>query len=138
MAEPLPAGGRDTVMNADGSLKPPYDTKYPAYTAMHDAFFKYDVSAFADADGVSDYSYDYWKGWKAGNVQTFDAVHETLAEMAKAKYTTGKFPDHMGERIISYRGEDKPKPSAKTMAANAKRWRNLYNTVNKVYQASRS
>ena len=62
------------------------------------------------------------------------AVHETLAEMSRIKYETGKFPEHMGERIISCRGEDKPKPSKAQMEENAKQWRDLYRTVEKVYK----
>jgi hypothetical protein len=51
-----------------------------------------------------------------------------------AKYTTGKFPDHMGERIISWRGENKPKPSQATINSNAKLWRDLYRAVDKVWK----
>ncbi|HEY2244917.1 MAG TPA: hypothetical protein VGH47_11980 [Xanthobacteraceae bacterium] len=128
-------GGTDAMMTADGKLRPPYDKKYPYYSALHEAYFQHSISDhFAASDGVSDYSFEYWKGFKAGTVNTELAMHETLAEMGRIKYTTGKFPDHIGERIISYRGEDKPKPSQATMDANAKLWRDLYRTVEKVYQ----
>lgn len=125
-------GGKDAVMKPDGGLREPYDKKYPIYTAWHEASNKYSTE-FADADGVSDYSFEYWKAWKAGTVGTHIAMHETLAEMARIKYETGKFPDHLGERILSYRGEDKPKPSEAVMANNAKIWRELYRTVEKIY-----
>ena len=103
--EPSSSGpyGTDPVIAPDGSLRPPYDAKYPAYNAMYKAFESYSSREFAAADGVSDYSYEYWKGFKKGNVTFELAVHETLAEMARIKYETGKFPDHMGERIIEYR-----------------------------------
>jgi hypothetical protein len=137
----------DPVMKADGSLKAPYDKKYPAYQAMHEAFFtKNGIKEFAEADGVSEYSYEWWKNWKdkEGGEGYFwagqSAIHETLAEMAKIKYETGKFPEHMGERILSWRGEDTPKPSKAQMEKNAKLWRDLYRAVDKVWnlEASKS
>jgi hypothetical protein len=129
-------GGQDAVFTMDDSLRPPYDAKYPVYTAMHEAFGKRSFDDFMVSDGVSDYSFEYWKRMKneVTNENYRTAMHETLAEMGRIKYETGKFPDHMGERIISYRGEDKPKPSQATMDANAKLWRDLYRTVEKVYQ----
>jgi hypothetical protein len=97
------------------------------------------IKAFAAADGVSEYSYEYWLNWKdKGGASQFWAgqlaLHETLAEMARIKYDTGKFPDHMGERIISWRGEDVPKPSQAEMDKNAKLWRDLYRAVDKVWK----
>lgn len=38
-----------------------------------------------DEDGVSTYSKTYWDGWKAGTVDRWRAVHETLAEIARQK-----------------------------------------------------
>jgi hypothetical protein len=140
IAEVPPEGGMDQVMRADGSLKPPYDQKYPAYTAMHEAYYgRQSFTDFAAADGVSDYSYDWWLNWKEGSDRgtpsaSRSAVHETLAEMARVKYETGKFPDHMGERILSWRGPDTPKPSQAQMDANAKVWRDLYRAVDKVWK----
>jgi hypothetical protein len=151
MKEPLPPpkpesehawerhGGPDAIMAPDGSLRPPYDTKYPVYTAIDEAFKHYSLNEFADADGVSGYSYEYWKAWKqtGGHEVSFEiAVHETLAEMARIKYETGKFPNHYGEGIIAYRGEDKPKPPQSVIDANAKRWRDLYRAVEKVYRST--
>ncbi len=128
------------ALRADGSLKPPFDSKYPAYSAMHEAFFKSaTITDFAKADGVSDYSYEWWLNWKAKEpaLEKFNAgqsaVHETLAEMARFKYDTGKFPDHMGERILSWRGVDEPRPSQEQMGKNAKLWRDLYRAVDKVW-----
>ena len=144
MAEPGAASmhGPDAVMKPDGSLREPYDKKYPAYTAMHEAFFsKNGIKEFAEADGVSEYSYEWWLNWKAkaGSGDYFNAgqsaIHETLAEMARTKYETGKFPDHMGERILSWRGEDTPKPSKAQMDKNAKLWRDLYRAVDKVWKS---
>lgn len=140
-SEDRPAGtpaSRDPVMAADGSLKPPYDAKYPAYTAMHEAFYRHDpftTGAFSDADGVSDYSYEYWKQWRDNGKRSADfnsAVNETLAEMARIRTDLGTWPDHMGERIMSWRGEGVPKPPQSVIDANNKRWRDLYDAVDKV------
>ncbi len=139
-AESLALNTSDPVMRPDGSLKPPYDAKYPAYQAMHAAFNNRPLSDFSTSDGVSDYSYDWWKAWRSNTdsvgkvISGHSAVHETLAEMARIKYDTGKFPDHMGERILDWRGPDTPKPSQATMDANAKVWRDLYRAVDKVWK----
>lgn len=128
-------------VNPDGSLKPPYDKKYPAYKAMHDAYYGRDIKDFAVSDGVSDYSYEWWKNWKTKTAEKpgvgpayAKAVHETLSEMARIKYETGNFPDHMGEHIISWRGEDVPRPPWAQIEANAKIWRDLYRAVEKVWK----
>ena len=121
------------MMLPNGELSPNYAWKYPAYTKMHDAFYKYWNKDFADSDGVSDYSYEYWKGYKANNISYELAVHETLAEMARIKYETGKFPTHMGDRIMSYRSYAGT-PSAAKIEEGQKRWRNLFRTVEDVYK----
>ena len=66
-----------------GSLKPPYDKKYPAYTAMHEALYQHPIDEFASGDGVSKYSAEYRNDTYAGKVSYDIALHETLAEMAK-------------------------------------------------------
>lgn len=125
-------------IRADGSLRPGLaGAVFPNYTAMHEALFKHGMDAFAASDGVSDYSYEYWKGWKEGKIGTELALHETLAEMARIKYTTGSFPEHYGERILAYRGVDTPKPSAAKMQEGARRWRELYRTVESVHKRSK-
>jgi hypothetical protein len=126
-------GGQDAVFAPDDSLREPYASKYKGYTAMHEALFKHNFRAFAESDGVSEYSFEYWKGWKAGTVNSDIALHETIAEMARFKFMTKEFPDHMGERIISYREDPEKKPSKAEIDANAKLWRKLYNTVEKLY-----
>jgi len=123
----------DDLMYADGRLKPPYDEKYPAYQAIETAFYMPSTEQFAAADGVSNYSYDWWLEQRANNATKVQTAHETLAEMARIKYESGKFPDHMGERILSWRGEDN-KPSQAEIAANAKLWRDLYRAVDKVWK----
>lgn len=140
--EPKEPSRVDPVMNPDGSLKPPYDAKYPAYQAMVVAYDNADKAMLAASDGVSEYSYDWWKNWRTKKntsapflgLAEFSAVHETLAEMARIKYDTGKFPEHMGERILDWRGPDTPKPSQAKLDANAKVWRDLYRAVDKVWR----
>lgn len=119
-------GGKDAVMAADGTLHPPYDKKYPNYQAMEKAQFRADFNRFRDSDGVSNYSQEWWEAFSKDAALYVWAMHETLAEMGKAKYLTGKFPEHVGNK-----GEKLSKADA---AANAKIWRDLYRTVEKVYQ----
>jgi hypothetical protein len=126
-------GGQDAVFAPDDSLREPYASKYKGYTAMQEALYKHNFRSFAESDGVSEYSFEYWKGWKAGTVNSDVALHETIAEMARFKFMTKEFPDHMGERIISYREDPENKPSKAEIDANAKLWRKLYNTVEKLY-----
>lgn len=138
-------GGQDAVMAPSGSLRDDYVTKYPIYTAMHEAFYKYGAEAFAKTDGVSEYSYDWWKAWVDGKTGSYQAVHETLAEMARIKRATGKFPDHMGPRVIEYRAKMNrdlinkpdfdgyvPPPSKGEVMQGTKRWRELFRVVEQV------
>ena len=74
-------GGSDAMMSPDGSLKPPYDKKYPAYTAMHEALHKHPIHKFAEGDGVSKYSAEYWNAAHVGKAKTEIAFHETLAKI---------------------------------------------------------
>lgn len=124
-------GGIDAVMSPSGSLHGDYVNKYPVYSAMHEALDKYNMDKFAAGDGVSSYSLDWWQAYKAGKASSFQAIHETLAEMARMKRETGKFPSHMGPRVLSYRGVDTPHPSKASIAEGEKLWRNLYRTVEK-------
>lgn len=127
-------GGGDywqVVMKPSGELREPYAEQYPVYQKMQAV--DRDTTKYANSDGVSDYSFEYWKGWKEGTVNTRSAMHETLAEMARIKYETGKLPEHMGFRVISYRGETKPTQAAIKDGATA--WRNLFKTVNDLYDS---
>jgi hypothetical protein len=135
---------RGEIMKADGSLFPPYDKKYPHYTAMHDALYSHGLDEFAKGDGVSDYSAEYWKGYHERKVSSDIALHETLAEMARIKYTTGKFPEHYGySRVISERLKGTattpegytPMPKGSTKGTTM--WRNLYRTVDSIWKVSR-
>lgn len=132
-------GGGDAVMAPDGSLRGEYREKYPVYQTMQDVFYKYGAQEFAKTDGVSPYSYDWWKAFQDGKTGSYQAVHETLAEMARLKRETGTFPDHMGPRVLDYRAKltktdplDTPKMSKAEIAKGTKMWRELYRAVEKL------
>lgn len=130
------SGGNDAIMAPDGRLRGDYVTKFPVYSALHEAFYRYGSEEFAKTDGVSNYSLDWWNAWHDGKTGSYQAVHETLAEMARVKRMTGSFPEHMGPRIISYRMKDTKNPEGKPLSKSAiaegtKRWRELYRTVEK-------
>lgn len=130
-------GGSDAIMKPDGGLREPYDKKYPVYTAMQTAFYMPALDEFAKGDGVSKYSAEWWAGVKAGKVSFTLAVHETLAEMSRIKYETGKYPEHFGfSRVMHERGATAENyfPPAKGKAEGTKLWRNLHRTVNEIYE----
>jgi len=134
-------GGTSAMMTPDGALRPPYDKKYPYYTALHDALYAPPMEDFANGDGVSKYSAEYWKGWKGGQINTEIALHETLAEMAKAKYLTGKFPEHFGySPVISERKQAAPSDAPDYVekqpnkARGTKVWRDLFKAVDRIHK----
>jgi hypothetical protein len=117
-------GGSSAIMHPDGSLRAPYDKKYPAYTLMHEAYFKPAPEKFVNGDGVSPYSEKYWKQWEEkdkSGVAFFAAQHETLAEMAIERYMKGSFPLPKGTSLANKR-------------ANSRVWRSLYRAVDKVWK----
>jgi len=101
-------------MNADGSLKPPLDARYPVYSRFlkHDAKWKQRVKD----DGVTPYSTAYWKAAQTDKpyievgkgTPVRSAEHETIAEIARLETSTGKVQG---------------KPS----------WRSYYNDIMKTY-----
>lgn len=76
---------REGFMKPDGSLYEPYASRYPIYTAWTEAN-KPMSDDFAKSDGVSGYSRDWWDAYAANKVQLPQAMHETLAEIARIKY----------------------------------------------------
>lgn len=90
-------GGTDAVMAADGTLRPPYDKKYPLYTR----FVKHDIDLDKriKSDGITPYSKAYWEQAKPSvppekQVTLHLAQHETIAEMARVLVDTGKLEGH--------------------------------------------
>jgi len=84
------------AMKPDGSLKPPFDAKYPIYSRFlkHDEAWKQRVKD----DGVTPYSTEYWKAaqtdkpyFEVGKgTPVRSAEHETIAEIAMLETKTGK------------------------------------------------
>lgn len=72
-------------MRGDGLLNAPWADKYPTYQAFTQAHMT-DSSDFAKTDGVSQYSRDWWDAWHKQTVSTSQAMHETLAEIARLKF----------------------------------------------------
>lgn len=97
------------IINHDGILQPPYDKQFPVIHAISSI----DQKQLMETDGVSDYSYTYWKAWAEGSGAASSAVHETLAEIARFD-TQG-----IAERLIAV----KQRPE----------WVKLYDLVNSTY-----
>jgi hypothetical protein len=139
------SGGTHGLMKPDGGLRAPYDKQYPTYSAIQETLYAPSIMDFSIGDGVSNYSAEYWKGFQDGTVPSNIAMHETLAEMARIKYTTGKFPEHYGySRIIRERNAtrggnpeftEKPAGGQSAEIKGTKMWRDLYRTVDRVYAA---
>lgn len=116
--------GRD-IMKGDGTLHEPYASKYPVYTAYTEAM-KPTISDFAKSDGVSGYSRDWWDAWHNQTANTSQAMHETLAEMARHRYEGHKVEHIVRDpktKVLSVRHAVDPKWNAlyKAVDANWKR-----------------
>ena len=129
----------DDIMRANGILKEPHASYFPIYQQwekLHVAVTRWRgndlIDLLNDTDGVTPYSAEYWKGWNKGEIQTDLAVHETLAEMERIKYETGKYPEHgrwLHERhgkTVTLNKEEKKQ--------GQKMWRDLLRLVNDVYE----
>lgn len=149
----LPEGTKSVdVMKPDGSLRAPYDEKFPAYSAA----VKYmdgdnehpDLHAkMMKEDGCTVYSKEYWTALENGTTTVEKAYHETLAEMAavrmrssdERKFKEEKYGLMSPETQAAYRMEtDFAPPTAKPPDAEGRRfltaeysrdWQALYNAV---------
>jgi hypothetical protein len=131
-------GGVSAMMTPDGSMRGEYAKKYAHSQAIYHAYEKHHPDNFAAGDGVSPYSREYWHGYKNGTVGGHTAVHETLAEMHRLKYETGKLhsDQHLGNFFgfsIYLRSGEKPVSRAQH-AKHVALWRNLYDTLDKIHQ----
>jgi hypothetical protein len=98
------------VLKASGAVRPEYESRYPVTTLLQKSL-EQDKFKLYDNDGCTPYSEAYWKHYNDGGRKSADgltAMHETLAEMARVKVTTGKFPEksNTGWRDL-YRAVDK-------------------------------
>jgi len=103
----VPGGG---ILMASGAVRPEYQSRYPATTLLQKSL-EQDKFKLYDSDGCTKYSEAYWKNYNDNGRKSADgerAMHETLAEMARVKVTTGKFPEasNVGWRDL-YRAVDK-------------------------------
>lgn len=133
---PIPPSGVRDAVRADGTLNPPYDQQFPNYQDMAKAQHLPDSKSWMIGDGVSGYSMQWWIANDERTASKESAMHETLAEMAAAKLTTGKFPEHTGFSLLRFRKNDdgsfKPKPTEKEQAELTKQWRDLYRAVDRI------
>lgn len=141
IADIEPPNGTDyfkTVMMANGELREPYASQYPEYNEWHRIFDSKSIGEdFAKTDGVSDYSKAYWDEWHEGKMSTELAMHETLAEMSRIKYETGKFPEHQFSGPLPRHNKSAEYPEGfattkgidKIIREGAKTWRALYKAV---------
>lgn len=100
-------------MRPDGLLNAPYDAKYPTYQAFTNAHMT-DSRDFAKTDGVSPYSREWWDAWHGQTASTSQAMHETLAEIARLKFEGNKV-QHMvrkPDNLLTLRKTPDPKWTA--------------------------
>ena len=129
-------------MRPDGTLKPPLDAKYPLYERWNQVYGSIPSEVFRNSDGVTDYSKEWWQAMRQGNATTVQAFHETLAEMAKVKYETGRLPEHYGTSTVTPKAPDKEGRVFSTIKHTSPgelnqgklAWRNLYRAVEEIYK----
>ena len=83
------------VLRPDGSVRPEAEGRFPVTTLLQKSL-EQDKFKLYDSDGCTKYSEAYWKHYVDNGRRSADgerAMHETLAEMARIKVTTGKFPE---------------------------------------------
>ena len=73
-------GGNKWIMRPDGELREEYRADYPVYARLWNLI---EVQKLSEDDGITDYSRDWWKAWHVNTADSQQAVHETLAEMAR-------------------------------------------------------
>lgn len=140
-AEPTPEGKDiyDTVLRPSGAVRDEYKEKYAHYQAMHDSLYAPTSATFAQSDGVSEYSKQYWEGYHKGEVSMNSAMHETLAEMHRIVHETGIMPKHEFSGPLPRHNKSKEFPQGfattrgipSIVAEGTKAWRKLYKVVHK-------
>lgn len=129
-------GGSWAVMSADGSLRAPYDKKYPVYQQYTKLLDSDGIDNLAKSDGITDYSTQYWDAWNKNdpNVPTRTAINETLAEMARLHFEQGEIKAPPGVR----NGKDMDGKKAKFLTTKypSKEWTALYKAVTKHWDKS--
>jgi hypothetical protein len=96
-------GDLATLNSAYGGFKPPYDKEFPRFHQfakwldnLHHPDVPYSgVEMIGHADGVSNYSKEYWQAFFNGKASVYLAFHETLAEIARFEVERGHLPSVM-------------------------------------------
>lgn len=115
-----------SIMKPDGTLRAPFDEKYPTYQ-RYEQLFEGNLARLAKEDGVSEYSRQWWEAVKAGKALSKLGMHETLAEMTRLEYETGKV-------------EAPPtlKDNGFLTSTPSPLWTEIYNTINDHWQKKHS
>lgn len=111
-----------TIMKPDGTLKAPFDEKYPTYQ-RYEQLFEGNLARLAKEDGVSEYSRNWWEAVNKGQALAKLGIHETLAEMTRLEYETGKVE---APPTLKDNGFLTSEPSPL--------WKDIYSTVNDHWQ----
>lgn len=127
----------DLKFGPDGSISEfTSRDKYPRFTALTENFTEIDPQIFADTDGVTTYSRDWWKAYKAGKATLYQAVNETLAEMSSLKYERQeKSPPVPDGHLYSDYNQSGAVVSTEVYIKSRDVWHKLFNTVNEIYDA---
>jgi hypothetical protein len=123
-------------MKPDGSLKEPFDKKYPLYQMWWNVFDSKSSDTWRDTDGCTSYSRDWWREYSDGKASLDSAVHETLAEMAAEEIKHGTLP--IAQRFSQEGNFDLRPAEIKKRKEGGKQWYDLYNAVNKVFSESKT
>jgi hypothetical protein len=105
--------GSDSVIKPDGSVLEQYASDYPVYSVMNELMSnkQYDLQS---TDGVTAYSREWWKEYLDGKAPLRNAIHETLAEIARLDETD------------------------ESLSEVKKPWMDLYRKVNQLYRTQKS
>jgi hypothetical protein len=105
--------GSDSVIKPDGSVLEQYAQDYPVYAAMNELMSN-KHQELQDSDGVTSYSREWWKEYLDGKAPLRNAIHETLAEIARL--------DETDESMLEVK----------------KPWMDLYRKVNTLYRTQKT
>jgi hypothetical protein len=105
-------------MKPDGTLREGLEGRWAERFPLYNAYTKttMDIAKMIDEDGVSHYSRKWWEAVRGHTANTHQGFHETIAEMMRLHYQTGKIK---GPAIIKKGGE-------RSTVQTSKEWAGLY------------